>query len=97
MSMGCGKFYEVDKKTLSSLYGVFRSARGGGRIHAAAQRSGYDQLILQAIRLKLRYPPKSCPDIDRYIDRLMLERDYGDRYYFTNVFDQEAVTIRRSK
>ena len=76
-----------------------KGARGSGRLLRLAERTpyGWDRLILQALRLRLRYPPKSCPDIDRYIDRLMLERDYGDRYYFTNVFDPEAVTIRRSK
>lgn len=73
---------------------VRNGARGSGRIHAAAQRYGYDQLILQALRIKLRYP-LGCADIDRYIERLMLDREYSTKYYFTDLFDPAAVTFRK--
>jgi hypothetical protein len=86
--------WNPEKLRLSSVYGVFRGARGGGRIHTAAHREGYDNLILQALRIKLRYP-LGCPDIDCWIDRLVLER-YRTMYYFTDLFDPNAVTLRKS-
>lgn len=87
-------WYNPRKIQTSTLYGVFKGARGGGRIHAAAQRYGYDQLILQALRIKVRCP-LGCPEIDRYIERLMWDRYYSSRYYFTDLFDPSAVTIRK--
>lgn len=88
------EWYNPSKLQFSSVYGVFRGARGSGRIRAAVQRYGFDQLILQALRIRLRYP-LGCPDIDSYIWRLLLERDCVSRYYFTDLFDPAAVTIRR--
>lgn len=87
-------WYNPRKLQLSSVYGVIRGARGSGRIYAAAQRVGYDTLILQALRIKLRYP-LGCPDIDRYIARLLFDREYRCRYYFTDLYDPTAVTFRK--
>lgn len=88
-------WYNPRKLQLSSVYRVFRGARGAGRLHAIAELQGHDNLILQALRLKLRYP-LGCPDIDKYIERVMLDRDYGSLYYFTDLFDPKAVTFRKS-
>jgi hypothetical protein len=74
--MGTGFYKLPDKKQLDILYGVFRKQpRGSGMLCQAAERTpyGYNGLILQALRLRLRYP-LGCPDIDRYITRLMIER-----------------------
>lgn len=76
-------------------YVMYKGARGAGRLHAIAELQGHDNLILQALRLKLRYP-LGCPDIDRYIERLMWDREYSSRYYFTDLFDPKAVTFRKS-
>ena len=88
-------WYQPTKLQLSSVYGVYRGARGGGRIHAAARRYGYDQLILQALRIRLRYP-LGYPDIDRYIDQLVYSRDrlsMWDRFVneIANAPDRKSV------
>lgn len=56
-------------------YTFVRGMRGSGRLYHLAQRNiyGWDGLILQALRLRLRYP-LGCRDIDAYITRLMIER-----------------------
>lgn len=79
---------------INERFWVVRGARGSGRIHAAAQRFGYDHLIIQALRIKLRYP-LGCPDIDRYIERLLWDREYSTKYHFTDLFDPAAVTFRK--
>lgn len=74
--MGTGFYKLPDKKQLDSLYGVFRKQRRGyGRLIWLAERTpyGWDGLILQALRLRLRYP-LGCRDIDMYITLLMIER-----------------------
>ena len=58
-------FYPA-KKVLSSLYGMmegrsggyvfWKGFRGAGRLYAAAQRVGYDELLGKLIRIRLRYP-----------------------------------------
>jgi hypothetical protein len=87
------KYY---KPMLSSMYGVFGGCRGGGRIHAYAQRYGYDSLIIQGIRIKLRYP-LGCPEIDDILRKIVDHRRYSSMYYFTNYFDLNAVTIYKSE
>lgn len=89
-------WYNPKKLQLDSMYGTFViHARGHGRIQHIGERYGFDQLIMQAVRLQLRCP-LGCPDIERWIDRLLLERDYGCRYYHTKDFDPHAVTLRRA-
>ena len=89
-------WYEFNKVQISTLYGVFKQARGSGMLRHLARRFGYDQLILQAIRIRLRYP-LGCPDIDSYIKRLLHDREYSNKYYFTDLFDPAAVTFRNVK
>lgn len=90
-------FYKLpDKKQLNSLYGVFRKQpRGSGRLHWAAERTpyGYDGLILQALRLRLRYP-LGCRDIDIYITRLMIERRPCRFDYIGMDMDSVCYTLR---
>lgn len=49
-------WYDFNKLQLSSLYGIQLRPRGYGRVYHLAQRSGWDALIIQGIRLRLKYP-----------------------------------------
>lgn len=89
-------WYNPDKLQLSNVYRVIRGARGFGRIRAAAQRYGYDQLILQALRIKLRHP-LGCPDIDRWINWIMMDREIEkwDLHWDLHCKQITAVTLRK--
>lgn len=49
---------------------VYGGARGSGRLHYLTRRYGYQRMLLEAIRMKVRYPLWKEIDsiIDRYID-----------------------------
>ncbi len=96
-----GKYYHVTDRELMELHMCVMGQRGAGRIHAELQRQkattlreAYDRLIVKALRIKLLYP-LGCPDVDRYIARLLYDREWSSRYYFTDVFDPHAVTLRK--
>lgn len=65
------KFEEIYLSLLSNI----KKPRESGLLLRIAERTpyGFDGLILQALRIRLRYP-LGCPDIERYITQLMIER-----------------------
>lgn len=75
-------------------YLIRKGFRGSGRVYEYVRRYGYDLLVIQGIRIKLRYP-LGCPDVDAVLSKIMLVRLYGDMYYFTDHFDRNAVTFRK--
>lgn len=88
-------FYKPMRLLPSSAFVAFRGARGSGHLYHLARLYGYDVLILQALRIKLRYP-LGCPDIDDCIDRLISGREITRLAMRYGYIDTDSVTTKRS-
>lgn len=67
------------------MFIAYGGARGGGRLHALKRRYGYQRIILEAIRMKVKYPFWKEIDeiIERYLDWLRWEESiyWGDELH----------------
>lgn len=71
MSYNGGYVYE--NKKCSLLMGC----RGGGRIYWWSKRLGYEKLLCEGIRLKIKYP--LWHDIDGILEKIQLAHSYYNR------------------
>jgi hypothetical protein len=57
------------------MFIAYGGARGGGRLHALTLRYGYQRIILESVRMKVKYPFWEEIDeiIERYLDWLRWE------------------------
>lgn len=64
-----------EKYQFQNRYIAIGGCRGGGRLHYLTKRYGYERIILEGIRLKVRFPLWNGADsaIERYVKYLQYE------------------------
>ena len=59
---------------------AFMGARGGGRLHALTRRYSWQRIILEGIRLKVRFP--LWKEIDEILERYMDWMRFEEQIYW---------------
>lgn len=59
---------------------AFMGARGGGRLHELTRRYGWKHIILEGIRLKVRFP--LWKEIDEILERYMDWMRFEEQVYW---------------
>lgn len=61
-------YYNISHLQRKALFQMIKGARGGGRINWLIKRMGYERLLCDAIRLKIKYP--LWREIDDIIEKI---------------------------